>query len=542
MPPLRLLAVDDDSLFLRIVGDQLDPSEFVYESLREPTRVVPKAVSFAPQLILMDRNMPVLSGAEVIRSLRAFPQTAAIPVAFLTADRSEGEIVRSLRAGAVDVLHKPFLAEYVARIRSLIAEGPRLPRYGGEGMDASQLAASALGFYARDGRDGTLWVNAGTPFEGRAIFKRGELIGAEYGPLSGNAAFEEMLQIEDGLWRFETDAARVRARTQSATPPPVASQYLPRLLVVDDDAELRRLFQSQLARTGHVVDVAADGLEGFHKATAATYDLIVADLSMPRMDGWAMLRALKSDHCTREIPVVFLSAHDDLRETLKAARAGAHDYLPKTGRADPVVKRIRSLLTPRFVAIASFEEKKRTDVSLHVLGAGWLLRTLGKLQLSGELEVRDEWGAYRVTVKKGAPIRAHSSTSNRETHGLAAIAALLVARGPEGTFSPGPVTGADEIGMPMDEMIKRTCESLNVLESQVTSQRLAEASRFIRDEVLYEVYRKTMPDRAVQIAKAVCEEQVRPADVASRLHVSPDEVNEVVKDLLRRKVISFPAA
>lgn len=542
MTQLRLLAVDDDSLFLRIVGDQLSPAEFAFEGLREPTRVVPKAVSFAPHLILMDRNMPVLNGAEVIRSLRAFPQTAGIPVAFLTAERSEVEIIRSLRAGAVDVIHKPFEPGYVPRLRALIQEAPQLPRYGGEGPDATQLCEAALRYYARDGRDGTLWVNPGTPFEGRAVFERGRFISGEYGPLTGQAALTEMLQIDNGLWRFEKDPTRVPLRDLAVTPPPVASRYIPRLLVVDDDAELRRLFQAQLTRTGHEVDVAADGLEGFHKAIGNSYDLVVADLSMPRMDGWAMLRALKADHLTREVPVVFLSAHDDLRETLKAARAGAHDYLAKTGRAEPVAKRIHALLTPRYVTVASLEAKERTELDLHVLGAGWVLRTLARLKLSGELQLRDEWGTYRLSVQRGAALRAHSSSSNRETHGLAAIAALLVARGPEGTFVPGAVEGPDEIGLPMDQMIRRTAESLNALEAQLTAQRLADARRFIVDEVLYEVYRKTMPDLAVQVAKAVCEERLRPEEIAQRLQRPKEEILELLKDLLRRKVITFAAA
>ena len=58
---------------------------------------------------------------------------------------------------------------------------------------------------------------------------------------------------------------------------------------------------------------------------------------MPRIDGWEMLKLLKADHRTSEVPVVIVSAHDDYRETLRAARAGAYDYLAKTGRSDAYV-------------------------------------------------------------------------------------------------------------------------------------------------------------------------------------------------------------
>src|SRR5262245_33921206 len=95
--------------------------------LREPTRVVPEARSFNPDLILMDRAMKLLTGGEVVRSLRAFAETAFIPVAFILSELDERELVRCVQAGAVDVMQKPFGPEHVNRIRSLLIELQQRP-------------------------------------------------------------------------------------------------------------------------------------------------------------------------------------------------------------------------------------------------------------------------------------------------------------------------------------------------------------------------------------------------------------------------------
>src|SRR5579871_6218400 len=70
--PPRILALDDDPLFLRILGDRLTQAGMTFLGIREPARAVPSAASFNPDLLLLDRHMPVLTGTEVIRSLRAF--------------------------------------------------------------------------------------------------------------------------------------------------------------------------------------------------------------------------------------------------------------------------------------------------------------------------------------------------------------------------------------------------------------------------------------------------------------------------------------
>ncbi|HZA51829.1 MAG TPA: response regulator, partial [Myxococcaceae bacterium] len=269
----RILVVDDDRVVLRWFEAALGSAKVALETVREATQAVPRAIAFQPDLILVDRHMPVLNGGEIVRALRAFPQTAGIHVAFITADLTEATLIRCVRSGARDVLLKPFDDVHVERVLALLADvrhsGPSGP------PTPESQARTLLDVFRRDARDGTLRVNPGTPFEGRALFVGGALRGAEFGPLSGVPALEEMIGIEEAVWRFDRSAAPEPEHTRRlwiAAPEP-SSNSSTRLLLVDDDPDLRRLFKAQLARAEFEVDLAEDGREGVQLARAREYDL-----------------------------------------------------------------------------------------------------------------------------------------------------------------------------------------------------------------------------------------------------------------------------
>jgi DNA-binding response OmpR family regulator len=545
------MAVDDDALFLKSVEDHLAQAGMEFLGVREPTRAVPESKTFEPDLILMDRAMKVLTGGEVIRSLRAFPQTAGIPVVFVLADSSERELIRALQAGAVDVMHKPFGPEHVARIRALLEElASRAPSAALTREDI--VARNFLDFARRTHIHGTLVVNRGTPFEGRVTFQRGDLLRADYGPLGGMEAVRELLQLEDGLFEFDGSIERPPVRiaknaTELGTSPtsvtPVPGdpgQVKPRLMVVDDEPHLRRLFSAQLTRAGFEVEVAEDGAAAVAGVLATPFDLVVADLNMPRMDGWEMLKILKADHRTREVPVIFLSAHEDYRETLRAARAGAHDYLAKTGRSEHVVRSALQVITPRLEAMFELLMAQPMKLNLQAIGLQWFLRALTRVKASGTVELNDDWGRYQMQVRDGQPVSASADMRRRGADGVAAVAAMLVARYPQGSYTPGPVADADApIEMSMENLLQRTCERLNSLEARLTANRLATATEFDVDPELYELFRKIAPERRAELARAVCEHQVSPAQLPEVLQLSPDEVADGLRELLRRGVIRF---
>ena len=102
-----------------------------------------------------------------------------------------------------------------------------------------------------------------------------------------------------------------------------------RILVVDDDLYNRQLLNELLCREGFNVELALDGEEAISKAGFTSYDLILLDILMPGIDGFQVLTTLKSDPRTSSIPVIMISALDDISMVVPCIEAGADDYLPK---------------------------------------------------------------------------------------------------------------------------------------------------------------------------------------------------------------------
>lgn len=114
-----------------------------------------------------------------------------------------------------------------------------------------------------------------------------------------------------------------------------------RLLVVDDDSDIRGLLAEQLGRTGYAVSTAADGVEMRHALAREPIDLIVLDLNLPREDGLALCRELRTRSTT---PVIMLTARAEPIDRVLGLEMGADDYLAKPFEPRELLARIRSVL------------------------------------------------------------------------------------------------------------------------------------------------------------------------------------------------------
>lgn len=114
-----------------------------------------------------------------------------------------------------------------------------------------------------------------------------------------------------------------------------------RILVVEDEPDLRRLVVQALRENGYAVDDAADGHDGLYKATTWEYDAIVLDLMLPKICGLELLRRLRKTHRT---PVLILSARDTLPDRVDGLDQGADDYLVKPFGLPELLARVRALI------------------------------------------------------------------------------------------------------------------------------------------------------------------------------------------------------
>lgn len=114
-----------------------------------------------------------------------------------------------------------------------------------------------------------------------------------------------------------------------------------RVLIVEDDAPVRRMLERSLAAEGFDVESAGDGGTALARAEAATPDLVVLDVSMPGMDGFDVCRRLRERGMTGG--VLMLTARDAVAERVRGLEAGADDYVVKPFAIDEVVARLRAL-------------------------------------------------------------------------------------------------------------------------------------------------------------------------------------------------------
>jgi DNA-binding response OmpR family regulator len=117
-----------------------------------------------------------------------------------------------------------------------------------------------------------------------------------------------------------------------------------RILIADDDPLLRTLLQHKLTAADHQVVAAEHGGEVLDSVRDYAPDLIVLDAMMPVMDGFEVLRRLKGEQSTRDIPVIMLTALKREQDVVGGLQLGAADYLAKPFIPDELVERIRRVL------------------------------------------------------------------------------------------------------------------------------------------------------------------------------------------------------
>ena len=121
----------------------------------------------------------------------------------------------------------------------------------------------------------------------------------------------------------------------------------PLVLVVEDDADSLEMFVHALGGAGFQVDTAVDGVQGAQKAMSLRPEVIVADLRLPELDGWAMTRRLKMNARTKDIPVIALSGQYILQELFERTRAaGFTSCLLKPCAPADLVGAVRAALIP----------------------------------------------------------------------------------------------------------------------------------------------------------------------------------------------------
>lgn len=165
-------------------------------------------------------------------------------------------------------------------------------------------------------------------------------------PGGRNPSRKESKAVHAGIVA-DTDAGacwrnlKVSSRPRSGSYPSHILVVMSRILLVEDDLEIRRLVAESMASHGHDIDTAATAMEGLQAAVSQSPDLVVLDLGLPDLDGTELLRMLRA---VSDVPVIVATARGDDDSVVRLLDAGADDYLVKPYSTSQLAARIRAVL------------------------------------------------------------------------------------------------------------------------------------------------------------------------------------------------------
>ncbi len=581
----RVLIIDADTAAAQKIGLAFDKAGFpVTWCSFAPSDVADSVRDFRPSLLLVRSELSSPQFAALLAKLEATP----VPVALLCKDTADEGLVRPLRTGLVELLQEPFSPRlHLNRIRVLMAELSQRP---GElsGRGGGKEIAQLVQHLVRARRTGGLAVGE----DGRAFFVRGVLKAARLRELTMEPAVGAMINASaawtftegaDGAsglvdfmggeepfvvtYRGPGEAPRVQAQPAppdemadlaGLPPPPPPAPAAPSaaipaavvpvdplaastpILFVDDDPAVVMMLSGYFSKKGYPVATASDGVEAMNQLLSQNFEVVIADLNMPRLDGWGLLRMVREDLRTHEAPIALFSAQDNYRESLRLLNAGAQAYFPKTLRLSALEVQVRELCEPR----RRFHRLIATDGGIEFnfgsLGPQWTLRALATAGYGGQLDARDTWANWRLWFESGRLVQCTALMGTTSVSSDRALASFLTSRQAEGSLSRGTPPMDEGFGaQPTLATLSRLVPFLNEEQKRAAESQLARAQALVVNDDLYRLFITVGPPQWQPMVRMLCEQKLTPAEVISRLQVAPMELAAVVRELLRRGVASL---
>lgn len=211
------------------------------------------------------------------------------------------------------------------------------------------------------------------------------------------------------------------------------------IVIADDDPAVTWFLADVLGAAGATVHEAHDGARAIELAYQVAPDLVISDVLMPEIDGFALCRTLKRDLALRDVPVILLSWKEDLLQRVRELGAEADGYLRKQASAGAIVQRVREVMAPRRRVAERLATRGEVRGRLDGLTTRTLLSMVCTGRPSSTLAVRDASYLYEVEVRDGRPVRAtRTAPDGTFQRGPAVLAALLGVGAGRFAVSPAP--------------------------------------------------------------------------------------------------------
>jgi DNA-binding response OmpR family regulator len=328
----------------------------------------------------------------------------------LSRGRDENLYYRPLGETTVEDLTQRIIAEIKRGLPEALVSGKTLPIALGDGSD---ILAAVWGAVARVRDLVTIKSGGGVRFSAR-------------GP-EGALPFAPW-------WGEENLPERRTPLSRASSEPPRKADSEPRLhgrrvVVADDDPAVTWFIGGVLRSAGAEVREAHDGDRALELCFRISPDLVISDVLMPGLDGFALCRALKRDIALRDVPVILLSWKEDLLQRLRDLGADADGYMRKEASAASLLQRVQEVLRARARIEARLAENGEVRGRLDGVTPRTLLYITSRVRPEARVRVRDASFLYELEMRGGAPKSATRTTSDGSfQRGKDVFAALLGVR------------------------------------------------------------------------------------------------------------------
>jgi DNA-binding response OmpR family regulator len=546
--PIAILVVGGEDLAEALTeGEAMRPRPFECERSDDAQIALELARAYAPDVVLVDADVP--RAAELVEALLDDPLTEPVPIVVVGTFRASDEVARFVALGVAKALPKPVSPEQLRRTcdELLDAREGRTVRITLGEPTLEQLADRLSQELRR-----ALVESVDRPaLSCRVPLGEGtEVLGALWGAI---ARVQEIIsQRTEGAIRFGGDAPEgtialapwlhhdVGAADRSGRGRGAAADVRlqgRRVVVADDDPGVTWFISDLLRTAGCEVHEALDGAQALDLAYQVQPELVVTDILMPKLDGFALSRALRRDVALRDVPVILLSWKEDLLQRVRELGASAAAYMRKESDSRAILARVREVLRPR----ARIEMRLRGDGEvrgrLDGLTPRLLLELVGIIRKDARIAVRDASYLYEIEVREGAPRKAtRTGSSGDYASGERALASLLGVG--SGRFvvsaSHDPVRG--ELTGALADQLARPLSAARGAMAVTTGGRTLQVERIGVDEAALEEYLAATPEPARSLIRRVAAGE-SPRQMLLAGDVPPALFEDMVSDLAARGAI-----
>ncbi|MBK6529051.1 MAG: response regulator [Deltaproteobacteria bacterium] len=509
-----------------------------------------RARDAAPDVVVAEDDSPY-DGVSLAAVVAADPLVRFIPVLVIACDGEPAAVVRARCPEAFDVLESDASAEVLrARIHRALHGSASLPPATAHELGELTLdeLIRALQEELRRGLGGAaLPASRGARV---ALGAGNEVLAATWEAIarirsvverrSGGTVRFDLPITPRGLHGAEVFAPGALSESASAGEP--SEDPLPgrRALVVDDDPSVVAVFADLLRGAGMIVSAHTDGEQALASARIERPDVVLADILMPGLDGFALCRAIRRDVALRHTPVILLSWREDLLVRMRELGAQASGYLRKEAEGSAVLARVRSTLRGRVRTLKRIGELAtgaEVRGRLERVGSVALIEATAKTLGDATISLADSGSVTELEIRQGALLSAvRTAQDGSFARGEAALARALGLNAARFVVRRASHVVRENLTGKLSEVLDRSARSVTALEEAVSGASLLEVLRveFDAEEALE--YARSLPT-PLRVAVERMVQGDAPRDMVLRDGLAPQDLEPLLIELSRRGAI-----